>query len=136
MWPYPQETVYFVTFTAEIRNRKFYFCAVKEVQKWFRTSFRSSENTLRVLKQMGESGAHSELNQTSKIKLFVKIANIFHALIVIPKSSIWDVWLGSKCASWSFISIHAIFVSSHCSQFLHPENINNFRGICLICVKE
>ena len=51
------------------------------MQKWFRTSFRSSENTLRVLKQMGESGAHSESNQTSKIKLFVKIANIFHTLL-------------------------------------------------------
>ena len=40
--------------------------------------------------------------QTSKIELFVKIVNSLMPLTILTKSSILDVWLGSKNATKSF----------------------------------
>ena len=40
--------------------------------------------------------------QTSKMEYFVKIVNSLVPLTNLTKSTILDVWLGSKNASWSF----------------------------------
>ena len=42
------------------------------------------------------------LIQISKMELFVKIVNILMPLTILTKSSILDVWLGSKIATKSF----------------------------------
>ena len=43
--------------------------------------------------------AYSELTQTSKLELFGKIVKRFQSTAIFAKSSILDVWVGSKCTS-------------------------------------
>ena len=45
------------------------------------------------------SEAQSELSQTSQMKFFANVINGRNPLIIFAKSSILDVWLGSKYVS-------------------------------------
>lgn len=45
------------------------------------------------------SAAYSEVNQTSKMKFFVKVLNLFQLLNIIAKNFILDVLLGSQNTS-------------------------------------
>ena len=45
------------------------------------------------------SEEQSELSQTSQMKFFANVINGHNPLIIFAKSSMLDVWLGSKCVS-------------------------------------
>ena len=59
--------------------------------------------------------AHSEPIQTSKVDLWAKIINGFQQLAVLAKSSTWDIWLGSECASEFFRELELPYIAYfHC----------------------
>ena len=49
--------------------------------------------------------AFLELSQTSKIDVFVILVNVIKLLTIFTKSSILDVWMGSKYTSvfWKYL---------------------------------
>ena len=54
-----------------------------------------------------------ELNQTSKMKFFVKIANGSKPLTISTKGSILDVWLGSKYVSAVYEAFLSLYARDH-----------------------
>ena len=78
--------------------------------------------------------AHSEPYQTSKINLFSKIVNSFHALTIFAKSSMLDVWGGfwtcfcpvkhkNKKTIHCKDKTHGSFKASYISVFNHWEKL-------------
>ena len=57
--------------------------------------------------------AFSEPGQTSKMELFVKIVNDVKLLTIFKKSSILDVWMGSKYTSafWKYWKVKDFVIS-------------------------
>ena len=63
-------------------------CFLSTLNEWFS-----------LIKQGIVTDGFSEPSQTSKKELFAKIVNGFTHLIIFAKSSIFDIWLNSECAS-------------------------------------
>ena len=54
-----------------------------------------------------------EPGETSKMELFVKIVNNIKLLTIFTKSSILDIWMGSKYTSvfWKYLKVKDLVIS-------------------------
>ena len=123
----------FLNYTFNVRRRN-YNWVLKEITKSFFFFF---------LKSIFKKQVYLEPSQTSKIEPFVKIVGNFMPLAIFTKSSILDVWLGSKNASTSFsksfcqfnffsFSSHLVYFSYYFINFYFFKT----RQWCLIISKE
>ena len=62
-----------------------------------------------VFTNSGKAVAYSEPCQTSKMKPCAKIVTSSQVLTIVTKSSISDVWQGSKYASIKITGVHSLF---------------------------